>query len=90
MERMHLKKNVYPQFTQETPTLIMLTFACFIQLLQTVNLAYLYPDSKTFVDKPTVNPTNATITQFYSIAYGSFAPPTVGEISTFVQEYFVS
>jgi hypothetical protein len=37
------------------------------QLLQTINIAQLYGDSKTFVDKPTVFSSNQTLNDFYAL-----------------------
>ncbi|KAK7025562.1 hypothetical protein VNI00_015915 [Paramarasmius palmivorus] len=49
-----------------------------------VNLANLYTDPKTFVDKPTVNSSNVTLEAFDGL--GSNA--TVGQYETFVNDYF--
>ncbi|KAG8918242.1 hypothetical protein FRC02_002512, partial [Tulasnella sp. 418] len=57
---------------------------CAGALLQTVELAHLYPDSKTFVDKPTVFTSNVTLENFNAL--GSNA--TIGAISQFVQTNF--
>ncbi|ESK84799.1 glycoside hydrolase family 37 protein [Moniliophthora roreri MCA 2997] len=57
---------------------------CAGPLLQSVNLANLFPDQKTFVDKPTVNSTNVTLQAFQSL--GSNA--TVEQYQNFVNAFF--
>ncbi|KAK4683597.1 alpha,alpha-trehalase, partial [Tremellales sp. Uapishka_1] len=54
-------------------------------LLQDVELSGIYADSKTFPDKPTVNPLNETLAAFAALP----ANVTVGEIETFVEANFV-
>lgn len=56
-----------------------------------MNLAQLYPDSKTFVDKPTVHSADATLSDFYNLVNNSNGQPaTIGGIVTFVDQDFVS
>ncbi|WWD19226.1 hypothetical protein CI109_103684 [Kwoniella shandongensis] len=53
-------------------------------LLQDVELAGIFGDSKTFVDKPTNGTLNDTLAAFAALP----ANVTVGEIETFVEQYF--
>uniref|UniRef100_A0A0W0FB20 alpha,alpha-trehalase n=1 Tax=Moniliophthora roreri TaxID=221103 RepID=A0A0W0FB20_MONRR len=57
---------------------------CAGPLLQSVNLANLFPDQKTFVDKPTVNSTNVTLQAFQSLG----SNPTVEQYQNFVNAFF--
>lgn len=59
------------------------------QILQTVNLAQLYTDPKTFVDKPTLNSTQSVLTAFASInATDSNSTTTEGSVLNFVDTNF--
>jgi alpha,alpha-trehalase len=55
------------------------------QLLQTVNVAELYPDQKTFVDKPTNKPPSQVLTDFAAI---NGSNPTYGQVQQFVDSDF--
>ena len=55
------------------------------QLLQTVNVAELYPDQKTFVDKPTNKPPGTVLTDFAAI---NGSNPTYGQVQQFVDTDF--
>ncbi|KAB5589880.1 Trehalase [Ceratobasidium theobromae] len=59
---------------------------CAGQLLQSVNLAELYPDSKTFVDKPTAVSAQNVISDFNAL--GPQDNVTIGAISNFVTNDF--
>lgn len=62
---------------------------CAGSLLQTVNIAQLYPDSKTFVDKPTSKSADQVSTDFFNFYNNSQGQPaTYGGISNFVQTDF--
>ncbi|WVR09451.1 hypothetical protein IAU60_006518 [Kwoniella sp. DSM 27419] len=54
------------------------------ELLQDVELAHIFPDSKTFVDKPTNGSLNDTLAAFNALPKNV----TVGEIEQFVEQYF--
>ncbi|KAG8984620.1 hypothetical protein FRB93_006400 [Tulasnella sp. JGI-2019a] len=54
---------------------------CAGPILQSINLARLYRDSKTFVDKPTVKSKAATVADYYGLGQ----PPTVGNLTNYVQ-----
>lgn len=55
------------------------------ELLQLVQLSGIFPDSKTFVDKPTKYSLNETYEAFSKLPRGN---TTVGDVVTFVEEYF--
>lgn len=55
------------------------------QLLQTVNVADLYADQKTFVDKPTSKPPSQVLTDFAAI---NATNPTYGQVQQFVDSDF--
>lgn len=61
-------------------------------LLQTINIAQLYGDSKTFVDKPTVGTSNTTINDFFALynvsTAGNYSDVTIGALETFVDTDF--
>ncbi|KNZ73310.1 Trehalase [Termitomyces sp. J132] len=57
---------------------------CAGQLLQTVNIAQLYPDDKTFVDKPTNKPAPEVLADFQNISSST----TYGEVVQFVENDF--
>ncbi|KAG8955246.1 hypothetical protein FRC03_011247 [Tulasnella sp. 419] len=59
---------------------------CAGPLLHNVELAHIYPDSKTFVDKPTVYSSQVTVANFNALGQS----PTVGAISQYVQTNFKS
>ncbi|KAG8911353.1 hypothetical protein FRC01_005758 [Tulasnella sp. 417] len=62
---------------------------CAGALLQTVNIAQLYPDSKTFVDKPTIKSADQVATDFFHLYNNSQGEPvTYGLITNFVQSDF--
>ncbi|EIM86201.1 glycoside hydrolase [Stereum hirsutum FP-91666 SS1] len=62
---------------------------CAGEILQTVNLAQLYTDPKTFVDKPTLNSTQSVLTAFASInATDSNGTTTEGSVLNFVDTNF--
>ncbi|KAG8911352.1 hypothetical protein FRC01_005757, partial [Tulasnella sp. 417] len=62
---------------------------CAGALLQTVNIAHLYPDSKTFVDKPTSKSADQVATDFFNLYNNSQGQPvTYGGITNFVQSDF--
>ncbi|KAF8324783.1 Six-hairpin glycosidase-like protein [Cantharellus anzutake] len=64
---------------------------CNGELLQTINIAQLYSDSKTFVDKPTRLPSNRTLDDFYGIVGVGPSPNpnvTYGELVNFVDADF--
>ncbi|KIY65017.1 glycoside hydrolase family 37 protein [Cylindrobasidium torrendii FP15055 ss-10] len=56
---------------------------CAGELLQTVNLAVLYPDPKTFVDKPTSKNASSVLADFDQLQ-----SPTVGDVANFVSANF--
>ena len=56
------------------------------QLLQTVNVAELYADEKTFVDKPTNKPPGTVLAGFAAIINGT--NPTYGQVQQFVDTDF--
>jgi alpha,alpha-trehalase len=56
-----------------------------IQLLQDVQLSHIFPDSKTFVDKPTNGSLNATLQAFAALGDNL----TAGQIADFVSANFV-
>ncbi|WVQ79741.1 hypothetical protein IAT38_001841 [Cryptococcus sp. DSM 104549] len=60
------------------------TVYCPGPLLQNVELAGIFPDSKTFVDKPTAGRLNDTLSAFADLG----EELTVGDIQTFVETYF--
>lgn len=55
-----------------------------MQLLQAVNVAQLYPDDKTFVDKPTSKPSREVLNDFRNISSGT----TYGQIVSFLEQDF--
>lgn len=55
------------------------------QLLQDVQLSHIFPDSKTFVDKPTNGSLNSTLQAFAALGNNI----TVGQIAEFVSANFV-
>lgn len=55
------------------------------ELLQLVQLSGIFPDSKTFVDKPTKYSLNETYEAFSKLPRGN---TTVGDVVTFVEDYF--
>ncbi|KAJ2919157.1 hypothetical protein MD484_g1266, partial [Candolleomyces efflorescens] len=57
---------------------------CAGELLQTVNVAHLYPDDKTFIDKPTSKPPQEVLNDFRNISTNT----TYGQVVTFLQEDF--
>ncbi|KAG5353593.1 hypothetical protein C0989_005114 [Termitomyces sp. Mn162] len=57
---------------------------CVGELLQTVNIAHLYPDDKIFVDKPTSKPAQDVLENFQSISSSA----TYGEVVQFVETNF--
>lgn len=57
---------------------------CAGELLQTVNLAHVYPDDKTFVDKPTSKSPQEVLSSFRNISDN----PTYGEVVEFLEEDF--
>ncbi|KAH8082474.1 trehalase [Cristinia sonorae] len=59
---------------------------CAGSLLQTVNVAALYPDQKTFVDKPTVGSSQQVLSDFQNIT--SSGTPTEGAVLDFVNSNF--
>jgi len=61
------------------------------QILQSVDLAQVFVDSKTFVDKPTKGTTNETINSFNSMVQsaGNLTGLTEGNIVQFVENNFV-
>ncbi|KAG9022809.1 hypothetical protein FS837_006129, partial [Tulasnella sp. UAMH 9824] len=62
---------------------------CAGALLQTVNIAQLYPDSKTFVDKPTTKSADQVATDFFHLNNNTDGQPvTYGKITNFVQSDF--
>ncbi|KAL7417412.1 Six-hairpin glycosidase-like protein [Mrakia frigida] len=62
---------------------------CAGDLLQTVELAQIFPDSKTFPDKPTKFSYNETLAAFQA-AKASGNNLTVGELEDFVNTYFTA
>ncbi|KAH6912593.1 trehalase [Coprinopsis sp. MPI-PUGE-AT-0042] len=58
---------------------------CAGELLQTVNLAFVYPDDKTFVDKPTSKSPQEVLNSFRNISDN----PTYAEVVEFLEEDFV-
>ncbi|KAF5319912.1 hypothetical protein D9611_011052 [Ephemerocybe angulata] len=57
---------------------------CAGELLQTVNIAHLYPDDKTFADKPTTKSAQEVLNAFRNISSGT----TYGQVVEFLQEDF--
>ncbi|TEB39969.1 glycoside hydrolase family 37 protein [Coprinellus micaceus] len=57
---------------------------CVGELLQTVNVAHLYPDDKTFVDKPTSKSSREVLNDFRNISSGT----TYGQIVSFLEQDF--
>ncbi|KAG6815928.1 hypothetical protein H0H87_010115 [Tephrocybe sp. NHM501043] len=57
---------------------------CAGDVLQTVNLAHLFPDDKTFADKPTSKPSQEVLADFKNISSST----TYGEIVDFVETNF--
>lgn len=57
---------------------------CAGQLLQAVNVAHLYPDDKTFVDKPTSKSSREVLNDFRNISSGT----TYGQIVSFLEQDF--
>ncbi|KAJ3518159.1 hypothetical protein NLJ89_g25 [Agrocybe chaxingu] len=57
---------------------------CAGALLQTVNIAHLYPDDKTFVDKPTSKSPQDVLADFQNISTGT----TYGQVVNFVETDF--
>ncbi|GLB38558.1 putative alpha-trehalose glucohydrolase [Lyophyllum shimeji] len=57
---------------------------CAGALLQTVNLAHLYPDDKTFIDKPTSKSAQEVLADFKNISSST----TTGQIVNFVENDF--
>ncbi|CAA7261546.1 unnamed protein product [Cyclocybe aegerita] len=57
---------------------------CAGALLQTVNIAHLYPDDKTFVDKPTSKSPQDVLADFQNISSGT----TYGQVVNFVETDF--
>ena len=55
------------------------------EILQSINIARPYPDSKTIVDKPTTNTTNATIAAYRNFTSNGL---TYGEVTQFLDNYF--
>ena len=58
---------------------------CAGEILQAVNIAQPYSDSKTIVDKPTMNTTNVTIGAFKNYSSSGL---TYGEVTQFLDNYF--
>lgn len=58
---------------------------CAPQILQTINLAQLYTDPKTIVDKPTLNSTQSVLSAFASI---NATDTTEGSVLSFVDTNF--
>jgi hypothetical protein len=59
------------------------------QLLQTVNIAQPFGDSKTIVDKPTRGSANQTLADFNTLAANGLASITEGAIVQFLDTDFV-
>ncbi|RDB14875.1 Trehalase [Hypsizygus marmoreus] len=57
---------------------------CAGEILQTVNIAHLYPDDKTFVDKPTSKSAQEVLNDFKNIT----SPATYGQLVNFVKTDF--
>ncbi|KAG2009792.1 trehalase [Coprinopsis cinerea AmutBmut pab1-1] len=57
---------------------------CAGPLLQTVNIAHVYPDDKTFVDKPTSKPPQEVLNDFRNISTNT----TYGQVVAFLEEAF--
>jgi len=57
---------------------------CAGELLQTVNLAHLFPDDKTFADKPTSKTAQEVLATFQNLS----STPTVGQVVDFVNTNF--
>ncbi|KAG6867339.1 hypothetical protein C0993_004208, partial [Termitomyces sp. T159_Od127] len=57
---------------------------CAGELLQTVNIAHIFPDDKTFADKPTSNPAQVVLASFKNISSST----TYGEVVQFVDDNF--
>ncbi len=55
------------------------------EILQSINIARPYSDSKTIVDKPTTNATNATIAAYRNYTSNGL---TYGEVTQFLDNYF--
>ena len=58
---------------------------CAGEILQSINIARPYSDSKTIVDKPTANATNATIAAYRNYTSNGL---TYGEVTQFLDSYF--
>ncbi|KXN82841.1 Trehalase [Leucoagaricus sp. SymC.cos] len=58
---------------------------CAGSLLQTVNLAHLFPDDKTFADKPTSKPPQGVLANFQNISSPNI---TYGQVIDFVEQNF--
>lgn len=59
---------------------------CAGELLQTVNIAHLFPDDKTFVDKPTSKSSREILNEFRNISSGT----THGQVVNFIQQNFAA
>lgn len=65
------------------------TIYCTGPLLQTVQLAGIYPDSKTFVDLRQIYDPKQTLANFDSLMNATNNKPSRSQVETFVQENFV-
>ncbi|CAK9802112.1 tre1 [Anthophora plagiata] len=63
---------------------------CVGELLKTVQLAEIFPDSKTFVDLHLVNDPEITLGNFYSLMNATNNKPTRRQIAQYVNENFAS
>ena len=63
---------------------------CVGPLLQTVQLAEIFPDSKTFVDLSQRNDPDITLTNFYNLMNATNNKPNRTEVAWFVDQNFVS
>ncbi|KRT85218.1 hypothetical protein AMK59_227, partial [Oryctes borbonicus] len=74
---------------EKPPTCDSLVY-CQGELLHTIQMARLYDDSKTFVDKSMLNDVNTTLTKFYELMNDTGGDPSKEQLQTYVDENFTS
>ncbi|KAJ1913208.1 hypothetical protein H4219_005306 [Mycoemilia scoparia] len=72
------RQNITPELTCDSPIF------CSGPLLQAVQLSGIFPDDKTFVDKPTLRPESEVLAAFRDLPN----PPSRQDIQSFVDTYF--
>ncbi|XP_076293624.1 trehalase isoform X2 [Lasioglossum baleicum] len=88
---MHSLRFPYTSTSQPTTSIVFLlcTIYCTGPLLQTVQLAGIYPDSKTFVDLRQIHDPEQTLANFRNLMNTTKNKPTRSEVEVFVKKNFV-